>query len=311
MKLYLAPMEGITTYVYRESFSRYFGGIDKYFTPFLTASHLKGRELREVHPDNNQGINVVPQILTNDSELFLTISRQLADLGYKEVNLNLGCPSGTVVSKGRGAGFLAFPDKLESFLDEIYSKTDMKISIKTRIGMEYQSEWEDILQVYIKFPISELIIHPRLREELYNGTPHMEAFQLAEDYFKDSATTICYNGDIRKPKDIKTDKDIMIGRGIIADPTLALKIRNENPSEESESNDLHSNIKSYLNDILEGYLKEMSYEKQAVMKMKELWTFMNQGNDFDKKLMKDLYKAKTVSEYKAAATPLIQTLQKR
>ena len=315
MKIYLAPMEGITTYVYRNSFSRYFGGIDKYFTPFLTASHLKGRELREVHPDNNQGINVVPQILTNDSELFLTISKQLADLGYREVNLNLGCPSGTVVSKGRGSGFLAYPEKLDRFLDEIYSKTDMKISIKTRIGMDSLNEWEDILQVYIKYPMSELIIHPRLREELYNGTPHMDAFHMAEDYFRNSATTLCYNGDITKPEDIKTDKDIMIGRGIIADPTLAAMIHNENTSEGSGSNELNSiyrsNLKPYLNDILEGYLKEMSYEKQAVMKMKELWTFMSQGKTIDKKLMKDLYKTKTVSEYKAAATPLIQTLTKR
>ncbi len=122
MSLYLAPMEGITTYVYRRALEKHYGGMDKYFTPFLTASHLKGRELREVHPDNNEGLYVVPQILTNDAELFVTITRQLVDLGYREVNLNLGCPSGTVVSKGRGAGFLDRTEELDRFLYTILGR---------------------------------------------------------------------------------------------------------------------------------------------------------------------------------------------
>ena len=187
MRLYLAPMEGITTYIFRNTFEKYYGGVDRYFTPFLTASHLKGRELRDVHPENNKVPALVPQILTNDSELFIKIARQLAELGYREVNLNLGCPSGTVTSKGSGAGFLDRTDELDRFLYEIYDglaagtrKTEntdgMKISIKTRIGMEFLSEWDDILEIYKKYPISELIVHPRLRNEFYTGEVHVDEF---------------------------------------------------------------------------------------------------------------------------------------
>ena len=138
MKIYLAPMEGITTYIFRNAFEKYYGGVDKYFTPFLTASHLKGREKRDVDPDNNSVPSLVPQILTNDSELFIKIAEQLAELGYREVNLNLGCPSGTVTGKGRGAGFLDRTAELDRFLYDIYNKLpEMDISIKTRIGMEF------------------------------------------------------------------------------------------------------------------------------------------------------------------------------
>nr|MCR5147756.1 tRNA-dihydrouridine synthase family protein [Eubacterium sp.] len=156
----LAPMEGITTYVYRNAINRHFGGIDKFYTPFLTASHLKGRELRDTLPDNNEVETLIPQVLVNDSDLFITIAKQLEDLGYTEVNLNLGCPSGTVTSKGRGAGFLDHTDQLDRFLDEIFNYSPISISIKTRIGMEFISEWEDIADIYSKYPVKELIIHP-------------------------------------------------------------------------------------------------------------------------------------------------------
>ena len=182
--IYLAPMEGITTYIYRNALDKYFGGIDKYYTPFLTASHLKGRELRDVHPDNNKNISLVPQIMANESEQFLQIARQLIDLGYLEININLGCPSGTVVSKGRGSGFLNYPEKLDRFLDEVINGLAMidknaTLSVKTRIGYEFLSEWDDILPIYIKYPLSELIIHPRLRSEFYTGSIHMDAFEKA------------------------------------------------------------------------------------------------------------------------------------
>lgn len=123
MKYYLAPMEGITGYIYRNTYERFFHNIDKYFTPFIVANKglsLKTRELRDVLPENNKGMNIVPQILTNDSESFVNTTKKLQQLGYNEVNLNLGCPAGTVVKKNRGSGFLAKREDLDIFLDEIY-----------------------------------------------------------------------------------------------------------------------------------------------------------------------------------------------
>ncbi len=317
--LYLAPLEGITTYVYRNAFKKYYGGIDKYFTPFLTASHLKGREKREVHPDNNQGIEVVPQILTNDSSLFVTISKQLAELGYKEVNLNLGCPSGTVVSKGRGAGFLDRVTELDKFLDEIYDQLpDMKISIKTRIGVEFESEWDDILEIYKKYPIKELIIHPRLRNDFYDGKVRLDAYGNAMKYFVASAdssrldvTPLCYNGDIvdiesyqrissyieEKAKEFSYPvKDIfMIGRGVIANPELPGMLKEEAINKDID----RKKLRAFLGDIVDSYLVEMSNEKQVVMKMKELWSYLAKGLELDVQDIKAIHKTNRLADYKS------------
>lgn len=148
MKLYLAPMEGITTYIYRNAYNRYFGGIDKYFTPFIASRKLNRRELNEILPEHNEAIEVVPQILTNRADEFLQIARKIAGYGYRTVNLNLGCPSGTVTTRKRGAGFLSVPDELDNFLYEIYEKSPIHISIKTRIGVESVDEWEHLLAIY-------------------------------------------------------------------------------------------------------------------------------------------------------------------
>lgn len=307
-KIYLAPMEGITTYIYRNALAKYYGGIDKYYTPFLTASHLKGRELRDVHPDNNKDINLVPQILTNDSELFLQISEQLIALGYKEININLGCPSGTVTAKGRGSGFLNYPDKLDAFLDEISKGLEklgdgIKLSVKTRIGYEFLSEWDDILDVYKKYHFSELIIHPRLREEFYTGEIHMDEFLKAFDCISNN-TTIIYNGDIvdkasfsNKLEQMKSINDIpvMIGRGIIMNPALSGILRDDL----EKNNICVKTLKSFLNEITENYCKEMANEKQVVMKMKELWTYLSMGLSLDKKQLKEIHKTNKLSEYKS------------
>lgn len=313
-KIYLAPMEGITTYIFRRAIAKYYGGIDRYYTPFLTASHLKGRELRDVTPENNLGMDVVPQILTNDSALFLTIARQLEELGYTEVNLNLGCPSGTVVAKGRGAGFLDKVQELDRFLYDIYAgcdNTKLSISIKTRLGMEFLSEWDDILRVYIKYPIKELIIHPRLRNEFYTGRVHIDEFEKAcntlynESSFKGS---ICYNGDIidkRSYKDIldslhkiHSPINVMIGRGLIMNPNLAWEIMNSDNSEKKEFD--KNKFRSFITEIMEDYIVEMSNEKQVVMKMKELWTYFAMGLGLDKSRLKEIHKVNKLSDYKNA-----------
>ena len=170
MKFYLAPMEGITGHIYRNSYEKYFHNIDKYFTPFIVPNQsvsLKTKELKDLLPQNNKGLNIVPQILTNDAEGFILTANKLKQLGYEEINLNLGCPAGTVVSKKRGSGFLAYPEELDKFLDEIYKIDNMKISIKTRLGKERADEFYKLIEIYNKYPLEELIIHPRTREDFY------------------------------------------------------------------------------------------------------------------------------------------------
>ena len=224
MKYYLAPMEGLTTYNFRTNWNRCYGGMDKYFTPFISNRHMNSRERNDVLPEHNVGMYTVPQILTNKAEEFLSLAEQLAGYGYHEVNLNLGCPSGTVVARNRGAGFLGTPRELETFLDEIFEKCPLKISIKTRIGMECPDEWAPLLKIYQKFPMKELIIHPRLQKEGCQGVPHLEAFAEAADTLQ---CPLCYNGDITSPETLAHILEklpmvdtVMIGRGILQNPGL-------------------------------------------------------------------------------------------
>ncbi len=180
MKYYLAPMEGITGYIYRNSYEKFFNNIDKYFTPFIVpnkSTSLKTKELRDILPENNKGMNIVPQLLTNDSEAFIITARKLQQLGYNEINLNLGCPAGTVVSKNRGSGFLAKREELDIFLDEIFKIDDMKISIKTRIGKDSPEEFYELIKIYNKYPMEELIIHPRTQKDFYGNKPDLDVFK--------------------------------------------------------------------------------------------------------------------------------------
>ena len=179
MLYYAAPMEGITTYIYRRAHARFYGGIDKYFTPFIAGKKMTTREVRDILPENNAGVALVPQILTNKAGDFLEIANRLAAYGYDTVNLNLGCPSGTVTAKKRGAGFLGEPEALDAFLYEIYEKCLLQISIKTRLGISDLREWESLLDIYARYPVQELIVHTRLLQEFYTGAPHPEAFAMA------------------------------------------------------------------------------------------------------------------------------------
>ena len=193
----MAPMEGVTNWVYRNAYNECFYPMDKYFTPFITAKpnkRLSSKEIKEVSPDTNGKLPVVPQILTNNAEDFVKTAHIFRDeYGHKEVNLNLGCPSGTVTAKGKGAGFLGEPEKLDRFLDEIFANTGMEISIKTRVGTDYEEDWERLLEIYSKYPIKELIIHPRLLKDHYKGTPR---YGLYEEARKKIKVPLGYNGDI-------------------------------------------------------------------------------------------------------------------
>ena len=305
MKAYMAPMEGITNYIYRRAYHKYYYPIDKYFTPFISAKpnkRLSIKEIREISPDNNQGLVLVPQILTNNGADFIQTARIFQEeYGYREVNLNLGCPSGTVTAKGKGSGFLAEPEALERFLDEIYSGLDMEISIKTRIGTHYEEDWDYLLKIYEKYPIKELIIHPRIQEDYYKNTPRLQAFHKAARVLK---MPLCYNGDLFTRKDYEAvarefpkTECFMFGRGLITNPALIGQIQiGKAPDKQT--------LRQFHDEILEEYQAVLSGDKNVLFRMKELWNFMAPAFTNHEKYSKKIRKALTIAKYQEAVQSL-------
>lgn len=304
--IYLAPMEGVSGFVFRNTVNEIFGGIDKFYTPFIvpiTKREFKDKELKDILPDNNKGMEVVPQILTNNSDDFIRTANNLIKYGYKEINLNLGCPSGTVSSKGRGSGFLARKEELDMFLNDVYEyygDKETKISIKTRIGMNSVEEFYDILAIFNKYPIPELTIHPRLREDFYKNPVHMDVFEWG---YNNTLNPACYNGDVRSTKDYneivskyENITGVMIGRGIVGRPWLASDIKNGIEENNPINSGRVSKVKEFVLALMENYSIEMQENVNVLFKMKELWCYM--GMDFeDQKLVKRIKKVKKLEEF--------------
>ncbi|MBR2452694.1 MAG: tRNA-dihydrouridine synthase family protein [Clostridia bacterium] len=299
MKLYFAPLEGITTYTYRNAHSEMFGECDKYFSPFITPTaneKISLKSLRDILPEKNK-TNLVVQALCNDTEAFWGFSEKVKDLGYNEINLNFGCPSGTVVKKMRGAGALRDIDSLDRFLDGIFLKTDMTISVKTRTGFYSHDEFDEILSIYNKYPISELIVHPRTREEYYNNLPNEESFGKA---YSGAKTKLSFNGNVYSAKDYeriiqKYDRldSVMIGRGAIKNPAIFREIRGGKPLATKE-------LVDFSNLLEERYLKVLGSEIYTLHKLKEIWMYMVQNFPEEKKILKAVKKANRLCDLNSA-----------
>lgn len=298
MRFYMAPMEGITGYIFRQAYHKCYGNVDCYFAPFLMSRKLNQKEIRDILPENNAGMKLVPQILTNRAEDFLSIAGGIQSFGYTEVNLNLGCPSPTVTARNRGAGFLGLPEELRRFLDEIFEKCPLAISIKTRIGVEDEEEWPRILSIYEEFPLKELIIHPRLKTDQYRpGTIHTDAFALAVEKSRHS---LCYNGDINSVKAYEEVigkfpgmEKLMLGRGILRKPWLTEAIRQGNSKEQEEK----KRLRVFHDTLLQGYTEYMSGDRNTLYKMKELWAYLGTSFENSEKYLKKIRKSQRISEY--------------
>lgn len=312
MEFYFAPFEGITGYIYRNAYEKIFEEIpEKFFSPFIAVSSqgmTKHRELADVCPENNKGIHLVPQLLGNNKEALLTCIRQLEQLGYQEVNLNIGCPYGTVVSKKKGAGLLAEPELLHDILDEIYSQSPIAVSVKTRIGMERMEGWADLLEIYNEYPVSELIIHPRVREDFYKNKPVLEAYAYA---LNNSRTKVCYNGDIftvedyeRLIKEFPDTKRVMLGRGMLCNPFLLSLIK--------KGGQIHKEtVKAFHDEVYHNYRQVVPGDINTLFKMKELWTYMQYLFDNREKYIKKIRKAQRATEYESAVRELFAECQIR
>lgn len=319
MKFYIAPMEGITGHIYRNALEKYFPGTDKYFTPFIAPDQnkiLRTKERRDVLPENNHVPELVPQILTNSAEDFIRTAKVLQELGYEEVNLNLGCPSGTVVSRKRGSGLLAFPDEVERLLDGIFSEIQLKVSVKTRIGKDDAEDAFWLMEIYRKFPLSELIIHPRIQKDFYRGEPNQDLFGELIRASKDqeggmpssghpeNTFPVCYNGNLLTEKDYLFFAEkfpevdaVMLGRGVIANPGLIRQIRSGLKTDKKT-------LRAFHDEVLEEYRSLFGEDKNALFRMKEMWIYMIHLFTNHEKYAKKIRKAQSLAEYRCAADAL-------
>lgn len=306
MKIYYAPLEGITGYIQRQTFAKHFGCVDKYFIPFIQPKqhgHFTNREKQDIAPEHNEGLTSIPQLLTNSVRDFLLTTEKLQELGYTEVNLNLGCPARTVVSKGRGSGQLADPNALEQFLIEVFEKVQVEVSIKTRIGVENPLEFESILPIFQKFPLKELTVHPRVQKEMYTGTPHKDIFEAAMAV---KEFPVCYNGDIFSKADYEqlvqqfpTLDRIMIGRGLLQNPALAREIQGGAPLTKEE-------VRAYHDELYARYQQVMFGDKNLLFKMKEFWVYQMESFNDTVKATKKIRKAQRAYQYEEAVNELFE-----
>ena len=302
MKYYFAPMEGLTDATYRRLHHKYFPGVDRYYMPFLSPTihrSLTHKEDRELPMADSVPFAAVPQVLTKVSEDFLWAAQVCKDRGYDEVNLNVGCPSGTVVSKGKGSGMLRDTQALDRFLDAVFAASPLPVSVKTRLGMENPEEFPAILDVYNRYPIKELTIHPRVRKQFYDGTVAMELFDYAVN---NSRNPLCYNGDIRTlaqighlEKAYPTVGSVMIGRGLIADPGMLSGGTNA------------AALEAFMTELMDVYEVEFGSTRNAIFRLKENWGFLHSRFEGSEKLWKRLRKCTDGDEFKAISAEFFRT----
>ena len=304
MRYYLAPMEGITDSIYRRLHHKYFPGPDRYFMPFISPTihrQLTHKEDRELPAADSVDFSAVPQILTKVPEDFLWAAQICADRGYDEVNLNVGCPSGTVVSKGKGAGMLRDAAELDRFLGAVFRDCPLPISVKTRLGLEHPEDFAGILEVLNRYPIRELTIHPRVRKDFYKEPVREEWFRYAAEH---SRNPLCYNGNLFS----RTECDavaqqypgveaVMVGRALIGDPGMF-----------TPGGTTPEALKAFHDELMEEYIIAFGSARNAMFRLKENWHFLYLRFDGSEKLWKRLRKTTDIAEFRSITTEIFETL---
>lgn len=305
MNYALAPMEGITGSLYRRTHARHFPGLDRYFIPFLEPREgtcFDRHDCRECDPAENQGIYAIPQLLTNRPDRFLEGAKRLADLGYDQVNLNLGCPARTVVTRGKGSGLLGDLEGLKALLDPIFAQSPLPISLKTRLGVADPEEFAPLLELYRSYPLAELIVHARVQQDQYTGPIHLEAFRQALD---NPPWPVCYNGDLHTPQALlsfqasvpQVDR-VMLGRGLIANPALVREASGGPALTRSE-------LADFQEDLFQQYQSRLSGTRNLLCWMKELWSYWHCLFPQGDKAYKALRKARQLADYREAVRQML------
>jgi len=303
MNIYFAPLEGVTDVVYRRIHAACFTGVEKYYIPFVSPTHhlvFTPKEKRAISPAENTGFEAIPQILSKNAGQFLWAANELHQLGYQEVNLNLGCPSGTVTGKGKGSGMLKELDALESFLDEIFTRSPVPISIKTRIGFADEEEWPTIWALLSRYPACRFIIHPRTRSQFYTGTPNHQAYAHA---LTSASSPMVYNGDLFTPDNCRqflteypATSALMLGRGLLANPALAQELNGGRKLTREMLRDFH--------DKLFTAYQEHNPANVSIIRMRVVMNHLACCFEQPKKVLKSIRKAQNMRAYMEAVDRL-------
>ncbi len=303
VKLSLGPFQGITDAPFRNVFKKHFGGIDKYYTPFFTGiqkDHAKNMQVEEIDPRCNDVETLTPQILSTDAEEILRFASQCKALGYKEINLNMGCPFPRVANKKRGCGLLPYPEKIDAMLSTVFERIDLKFSIKCRLGYFSPDEIVPVIEVFNQFPLSELIIHPRIGKQLYKGEADVQRFVELIPTIK---APLVYNGDIvsvesfeRISNQVQPVNEFMLGRGLLSNPFLAEDIRMIQQPLLNRTERLHD----YVNDLYEDRLQHAGGSPKVLGRMKELWSYLMHSFDEPQDIWRKIKKINALKEYEEA-----------
>ncbi len=300
MNLSFAPMEGLSYAEYRRIHARFFPGVDRYCAPFLAPDgqgKVKTSALKDLLPEKNADLRLIPQILCNSAGAFLALSRELEAMGYREVDLNAGCPSGTVVPKHKGAGMLLDLLSLDAFLEEVFSHTGLSVSVKTRLGLSGPEEFPAVLEIYNRYPLLELTVHARTRDGLYQSTPDLSAFALAMEASK---APLRYNGNILSPAHATSViarfpmlERLMVGRGAMANPALFRVLKGGEKLEKEE-------LQAFLETLFAAYLDAGIGEHFSLNRMKELWYYVHHMFPGTERELKRINKARSEEDYRDA-----------
>ncbi len=301
--LYLAPFQGITGVTFRSVYTRNFQGIDKLYTPFFNGIHnetkLPARKLAELGQNFENGIEVVPQILSKEPDEIIRFARLCHNLGFSELNWNLGCPYPQVANKKRGSGMLPYPEMVDNILQKAMIDMPVRFTIKCRLGYGSSAEIFNLVPIFNNYPIAEITIHARIGKQLYSGFPDRDLFQKAMGLIH---APVVYNGDIFSVDDFndvnnsfETISHWMIGRGILSDPFLPAKIKNL-----PVANDQQTYMRKFIGEIYLAYRKQMNDNLAALGVLKEYWHYLSESFDDPHKVFKKLKKVNRFDEYEDA-----------
>jgi len=308
--LYLAPLRGVTDAIYRSTYAEYFGGIDLAVAPFVTTHtgrRIKPAHVRELRPEDNRSMPVIPQVLTKNAEDFITLADHLFDMGYGIINLNCGCPFPQVANKGRGSGLLCDPDYLDRLLNTILSRISNRLSIKTRLGRHNTDEIRSVLPIFNRYPLESVTVHPRTGIQMYTGTPDLEAFAWCLNHCNHP---VIYNGDITSLSGFQELEQRfegvagwMIGRGMLANPFLPGQLKNHQPVDETQKT---NHFLRFHDALFERYRDRLSGPGHLLDRMKGLWKYFAQGFRGSETARKKIHKARSVEQYTAAVSAFLE-----
>ena len=305
-----SPLQGFTDFRFRNAFHKYFGGIDTFYSPYIKLNGklvVKGSYERDILPENNSTLEVIPQIITNDAEEFLFVAKYVQQFGYKELNWNLGCPYPMVAKCGMGSGLIKNTDQIEHILKRVHNETNIIVSMKMRMGYENPTEILDVFPILEQYPIKNIAIHARIGKQLYKGGVDLDSFQKCLDTSKQK---IYYNGDITSVTKFNELQERfpsidhwMIGRGLIADPFLPSMIKNN--TTEYPKNKLEI-FEAFHDEIYQEYDAYLSGPTPIRMKMLGFWEYFSESFSNPQKTFKKIKKAGNSKNYEIAVKEIFK-----